>query len=552
MFLMLFIVCGVFNVGTVSAASGSLGYTLLGTHPQAAAQPTDYGKSLNSLKIFNGKLHAGYGDYGVNTGPIHVNPFNLSLGQFSGSQLSVPTEEINNWVIINGVLYAPYIDPQGGPVTTGGYASGEPWVNNTVIPSSIHNYDMATLTGTDLWMVGSGDMGSAYGAVAWRSTNGGTTWNVVQSETEAMPDGGERYLWVAELGGKIYMQASGIVGAPVRIFDGSTWTTGTTQTVAPDPTHVEVFANKIITVTGDRLNAYDGTNLTTVNYFEGLAEDMYVNGGYLYILRNNDTIVRTSDLVSWQELGNAQTNSKSIAVDNGIIYLGTAGSQIFKSTVVIPGSLTVSLTAPSNSTTVSGNVAFNVNLSNIPINRVEFVSGSTILTSSTVSPYSAVWDTKSSNDGTYSVYARVYDDYGNVAVSTPISLTVSNPASTGNSSLTTQQAVTATVSRAGLPRSRSGTAVIEPSTDLVLTEPESNTEDPCKHSYNPNLGARQTKLALWSINNAAAADDCLPASVAQTQPSNPRKVILVAGGVSAISVGLFVLFRATILPSLRK
>ena len=49
-------------------AATTLNFTELATHPQAASQPTEQGRTINNLKIFNGKLYAAYGDYNANTG----------------------------------------------------------------------------------------------------------------------------------------------------------------------------------------------------------------------------------------------------------------------------------------------------------------------------------------------------------------------------------------------------------------------------------------------------------------------------------------------------
>lgn len=44
-------------------------WLLLGTHPQAASQPTAIGQRILDLELLKGRLYAGFGDYGANTGP---------------------------------------------------------------------------------------------------------------------------------------------------------------------------------------------------------------------------------------------------------------------------------------------------------------------------------------------------------------------------------------------------------------------------------------------------------------------------------------------------
>jgi hypothetical protein len=92
-------------------AAATLSFTELATHPDAAAQTTDQGKTINKIEIFNGKLYAAYGDYGANTGPISINPFDLTTNTFDGEAISVPSESLGNWKVIDGKLYTTTIDP---------------------------------------------------------------------------------------------------------------------------------------------------------------------------------------------------------------------------------------------------------------------------------------------------------------------------------------------------------------------------------------------------------------------------------------------------------
>jgi hypothetical protein len=188
-------------------AARTLNFTELGTHPEAAAQTTDQGKTLNSLAVFDGKLLASYGDYNANTGPITINPFDLTSQTFDGSAISVPAESIGTWRVINGKIYATTIDPTCSGSCPAGYVvytPGSGWEVKTPVNAE-HMYDIATLDGTDLWM-----FGSAGGATstAWRSTDDGQTWNVVQTyENVPGGDNSERYHWGAVLDGKMYMQS---------------------------------------------------------------------------------------------------------------------------------------------------------------------------------------------------------------------------------------------------------------------------------------------------------------------------------------------------------
>ena len=134
-------------------------FETIGTHPQASAQSTLTGKWLNDLAFdSDGNIISVYGDYGANTGPIHINPFNPTTEQFTGSVLEIPTEESQTIRQIDGALYTTRDDPRlpwDQPVT--GYAtdaSGS-WANVGAM-SSVHLYDILKDSQGNWWTVGSG------------------------------------------------------------------------------------------------------------------------------------------------------------------------------------------------------------------------------------------------------------------------------------------------------------------------------------------------------------------------------------------------------------
>jgi thermitase len=98
---------------------------------------------------------------------------------------------------------------------------------------------------------------------------------------------------------------------------------------------------------------------------------------------------------------------------------------------------TVSITSPSSGTTVSGTVTVSANASdNVGVTRVDFrVNGATVATSN-VSPYKFTWDSTTVANGTVTLTTAAYDAAGNSAVSSPVSVNVSNSPSTPTSDTT--------------------------------------------------------------------------------------------------------------------
>lgn len=99
----------------------------------------------------------------------------------------------------------------------------------------------------------------------------------------------------------------------------------------------------------------------------------------------------------------------------------------------------VSVTAPSNGTTVAGSVTINANASdNRQVQRVEFLVDSTLLGSDTTAPYSYTWSSGSVPNGPHTLSARSFDVAGNSTTNT-VNITVNN-SSFGSSFNSTLQA----------------------------------------------------------------------------------------------------------------
>ena len=326
MIFILSVVISFFVFAKSAHAQNQLTYTQLATHPQATAQSSSFGKTLHKLEVQGDNIYAGYGDYGDNTGPIELNPFNIATKEFTGSLLQVSTEQISQIRSINDKLYAPTIDPHGCYNCAAGFAVGPPW-SSVANVDALHIFDVATLTNNDLWMVGSADVAGG-SATLWHSTDDGANWQIAKAESG---NGANRYYWVATLNNKLYVQDGGFPGSPVRIFDGNSWTDGTTDQISPPDGRVVVFDNHIVS-TQDGLSAFDGNSVTKLNSYteSGDVQDMYVADGYLYVT-NGTSLVRTADLVTWQNLGSVPDGTSSIAVVNDHVYIGDTNSSISES-----------------------------------------------------------------------------------------------------------------------------------------------------------------------------------------------------------------------------
>ena len=329
-------------------------FTNVATHPDAAAQSTTTGRVLATLHPFNGKIYAGFGDYGANTGPIGIRPFDPATGTFGNRLLNSGTEAVYIYRNIDGRLYAPHIDPIAGE-SSGGYARGtasgltETWIDRFPV-TAVHMFDMASYGGS-LWMVGS----QGNNAAVWRSTDAGATWQLSLSVAPTTSPF-IRFYGVAPYDGKLYVQRHE-ANSTSNVFDGTSWTDG------PDLIpgggymwHPENFAGKLVYMSGHAgigsspLYAFDGTSAQTSFWIPGTGgsngtsggiggigvRDFVVHGDAVFAL-GSDQLIRTStDLTTWTVFATAPAEARSLAILNDQLFLGGSNSAIYEYSQPIP------------------------------------------------------------------------------------------------------------------------------------------------------------------------------------------------------------------------
>ncbi|AGC47104.1 M28E family peptidase [Myxococcus stipitatus DSM 14675] len=94
---------------------------------------------------------------------------------------------------------------------------------------------------------------------------------------------------------------------------------------------------------------------------------------------------------------------------------------------LVVGAPTVTLDSPSGGSFLRGAVTLAATASDdLGVSRVDFFSGTTLIGSSNLPPYSLSWDTTTGTSGTHSLTAQAFDADGNSGTSTPVSVMVDN------------------------------------------------------------------------------------------------------------------------------
>ncbi len=321
-----------------SEAAQGAEFKIVGTHPRAIEQSTAIGRSVATLFAWRGRLYAGYGDYGANTGPISISPYDPVTGEFTEVWES-DTEAIYNYRAIGDQLYAPAIDRR----SRADYAAGEPWSDHGSIVTT-HAYDIVTVDGSDLWLVGS----KGYAAAAWRSTDGGDTWQQ-ELAVEALSGEAEdfaRFYFAGAFDGRLYLQAIDYPGGQhpsSLVYESGSWSEGPDLLVGLGTGWRPVeFADWLVyssSQTVGTLLAFDGQAPTIL--IDWYVYDTATDGRLFYVLawhvdastgaRGALSILRTADLWHWYEMAPyAPDDSSSLAVMGEEIYLGTEYADLWR------------------------------------------------------------------------------------------------------------------------------------------------------------------------------------------------------------------------------
>lgn len=175
----------------------------------APYEPGNIANYVWDVRIWDGKIYRGAGDYDKNSGDTPFIFFDLESCRWLA--LDTATDEaIHRFVEIDGKLYAPGIDSRdSGGWDMGNYyvLENDRWQKVRNVPDGIHCFDMIGFDGKMFIGVGTGDSQRVIGV----SSDKGQTWNYLPMykdgqllDASTHDQGWSRCYEFAEFGGKLY------------------------------------------------------------------------------------------------------------------------------------------------------------------------------------------------------------------------------------------------------------------------------------------------------------------------------------------------------------
>ncbi len=161
-FIALALILSLISVFTFTACD-KIDVTEIGIPSQERFSTGEKARCVWDIKLWDGKLYVGGGDYSKNTGPTDIWVYDLQDKEWKSSG-RVPDEAVARFNVIGGNLIAPGIDPKED-WSVGNYyklEQGE-WVTHRVLPKAIHTFDMIEYKG--LIVAGIGNDGGYYPAL---------------------------------------------------------------------------------------------------------------------------------------------------------------------------------------------------------------------------------------------------------------------------------------------------------------------------------------------------------------------------------------------------
>jgi hypothetical protein len=146
-----------------------------------------------------------------------------------------------------------------------------------------------------------------------------------------------------------------------------------------------VFKDKLISNWGGIMQTFDGTTVAQIPHYASYYPDVYPSDDYLYALASfsgsvtGEKLVRTTNLINWEVVGNVPTNASALAINNGTAYVGTTDSKIYSAPLPVadPVVATTSSSSPAATTSTA---------TSSPATKAAWVASTSLVASSEAAP----------------------------------------------------------------------------------------------------------------------------------------------------------------------
>jgi len=344
------------------------------------------GRRINDLRVFDGKLFVGTGDYSVNTGPMAILSLDPKTGEVT-REGKVDDEAIAVFCVVDGRLVIPGPDACESWELGNVYVRGDDgWTKHRTVPHGIHVFGVVSWRGrwwtaTGSWVETGEKESIACGAVL-SSGDGAATWRT-EALSPADRRGFWRYAWLAVFKDRLYAFPYALTDvetegktrtlftpdpmgkADVLMNDGGAWRS---VDLVPDKGVIKVspivFGNRMLlsVVTGKvvpsyvesvfrdrklpagvraKLFAFDGEKTTPIDFPHDFLVDSHVKDGCLALLVMRDRrylLAETTDLVKWEILELAVGGGHALSIERigETWYVGMKDGNLHRSIGIAP------------------------------------------------------------------------------------------------------------------------------------------------------------------------------------------------------------------------
>ena len=153
--------------------------------------PESLANSAWDIKVWDGQVFRGAGDYDKNAGLAPILAFDIESGRWK-SYGNMSDQAIHSFEEINGTLYAPGIDPVGSwDMGNFYYLKDGKWKMKRNLPNGVHNFDLIEFDGKIFAGVGTEDRNNTVAV----STDGGENFEFVPLYKDGEPFDTIEYKW---------------------------------------------------------------------------------------------------------------------------------------------------------------------------------------------------------------------------------------------------------------------------------------------------------------------------------------------------------------------